>query len=81
MKVILYTDNDYRISTNSNRLKIDDPNLVWLEHLCNHRHWGQAHWRIMWCDVKSRGRRCKTCQRSASDGLQAVFWFLKSDQA
>ena len=72
---IIHEDGDYRISQQG---RFDH---VWMEHYCKH-YGGTRRWKLLHTDIKLRGRACERCGSAPSEGLQAVFWFMKdnSDQ-
>ena len=72
---IIHEDGDYRVS----QFIVDG--LVWMEHYCK-QYGGGRCWKLLHSDIKMRGRVCERCGSAPSEGLQAVFWFMKdnSDQ-
>jgi hypothetical protein len=69
------TDGDYRLV----RADADSVyQITYLEHKCSKEHEGfNEVWYGRLYSFKARGWACLWCKSRPTDGLQAMFWFLK----
>lgn len=73
---ILHTEGTFRIVRY--QYGFDARMYVYTEHNCRKRkHQHGEGWTGFVYNSERRGERCLRCDWRMSDGLQAVFWFLK----
>jgi hypothetical protein len=74
------TDGDYRLVRTRAKSKLQ-LQYTYLQHKCPkpRGHIDADNWGGLVYIVEARGWACSWCQSRASDGLQAMFWFLKEE--
>jgi hypothetical protein len=72
LRKILLADGVFRLT--------GDPERAVLEHKCTAAYEGEKYrWKAHMYSWENRAVPCSWCGVAASEGLQATFWFLKTE--
>jgi hypothetical protein len=78
-KITPFTDGSWKITTI--RYGLSNKCYSYIEHRCNEADTDDEHrWRHLNYKIEGRGDPCTYCEEAPPEGLQAVFWFIKSNE-